>query len=340
MENRKIPFFKRVKLAIFNLERYQDFATEKLSVAIKYFLKLMFVFTAIIAIAITYQYTQITSNAINSFKNEIPDFKLENNVLTVQSETPTIVESNSNTLQYVIVIDTNSDENSEKFKEYSKRVDLYNLGAILLKDKVIIKTGLVNGFTTMTYEQLSEQYNLEKFDKQTALDIIDGINPVSMTIALYLTLIIYLFISYVIAVLIETIILFILGYLISRIARVRMKNAQIYTIGLYSLTLPILLNALYIVVNILTGFEIKYFQMMYSAISYIYLITAILLIRTELIKQQIEVKKIEEVQEDIKKEIEERQEEEKKETEDKKEKEDKDNDKDVGTDGQAPEGTT
>lgn len=75
--------------------------------------------------------------------------------------------------------------------------------------------------------------------------------------------------------------------------------------GVYALTLPILLNIIYIVVNTFTGLEIKYFSWMYTTISYIYMIVAILMIKTDLINRQVELMKIIEEQEKVKKEIEE-----------------------------------
>ena len=45
-ENYKIGFFKRLKLAICNLEDYDVFAVEKTRKAFEYFIKLMLVFSA------------------------------------------------------------------------------------------------------------------------------------------------------------------------------------------------------------------------------------------------------------------------------------------------------
>jgi Sec-independent protein translocase protein TatA len=74
------------------------------------------------------------------------------------------------------------------------------------------------------------------------------------------------------------------------------------------------------IVNLFTGFTIKYFEIAYNAIAYIYIITAMLMIKSDLIKQQIEVGKIVEEQKKVR---EEKKEQENKEKEDKKPKEDK-----------------
>ena len=73
-ENYKIGFFKRLKLAICNLEDYDVFAVEKTRKAFEYFIKLMLVFSAIICIGITYQFIQNFYNTIDEIEANIPDF--------------------------------------------------------------------------------------------------------------------------------------------------------------------------------------------------------------------------------------------------------------------------
>lgn len=345
MENKKINFFRRLKLAIFNLEKYQDLTLEGTKTAVKYLIKLMLIFTAIICIAMTYQYIIFAKIAVDTIKNEVPDFKFEKNILTAMSEEPTIIEKENNDLTYGIIIDTNVIEGSETYNEYTKRINLYNTGLIFLKDKLLISTSINRNIQSITYETIANQYNLQDMNKQNLVEKIDSIDLVSAVIALYLTLTICLFVSYLISTLIETLLLFVLGFLTTKIVGLNLKNGQIYSIAIYALTLPILLNLVYIPVNIMTGFEIKYFQMLYTAISYIYLITAILLIRSDIIKQQAEVGKIVEEQNKVRQEIEEKEEkkEENKEPEDnknkKEEKNDKKEEKNIGIEGETPEGT-
>ena len=78
--------------------------------------------------------------------------------------------------------------------------------------------------------------------------------------------------------------------------------------SIYALTLPILLNALYIGVNIFTQFNIEYFQVMYLAVAAIYLIAAIFILKDNFIKKQQELLKIIEVQAKIKQEKDEQEE--------------------------------
>ena len=80
--------------------------------------------------------------------------------------------------------------------------------------------------------------------------------------------------------------------------------------------MPILLNLAYTVINTLTGYTITYFSVMYTAITCIYIFTAILMIKSDIIKKQMELSKILEEQERVKEEMA-RKEQEKKEEEEK-----------------------
>ncbi len=97
---------------------------------------------------------------------------------------------------------------------------------------------------------------------------------------------------------------------------------------------------LYIIINIFTGFTIKYFEIAYNAISYIYILTAMLIIRSDLIKQQMEVGKIIEEQNKIVEENkkEENKEEPKEDKDKKKDKENKEKKKEENKESGTPEG--
>ncbi len=344
MEDKKISFFKRIKIAIFNVEKYQNLISEDVKVAVKYFVKLILLFVAIVCFAIAYKFGTIAQDAIQVLKNEMPEFTFADNLLTTDSTEPKVIEKSDKNTNYVIIIDTNAD--TEKIDEYNKKIDSYDFGVILLNNRLIYSTRAIEGIQSINYDTLASRYNIENFTKQDLVNKIDAINPASAYIALYLTLLLYLFVSYLISTLLESFLLFVLGYFTAKIVLINLKSSQVYTIALYSLTLPILLNAIYIPVNLLTGFEIKYFQVMYTAISYIYLIAAILLIRSDLVKQQVEIGKINEVQKQVRDELE-QQDDKKDENDDenngqdenKKEKKENKKDGDIGLNNdQTPEG--
>ena len=144
---------------------------------------------------------------------------------------------------------------------------------------------------------------------------------------------IYLFTVYVTTNLVDAVILGALGYIFARIVKLRLKYKATFNIGIYALTLPIILNLIYMLVNVFTGFEIRYFQWMYTSIAYIYVVVAILMIKTEIINQRMQLIKIKEIQEQVAKEAEEEIPKEKEE-----EKEEKKEEKEK-TSGEEPEGS-
>lgn len=113
---------------------------------------------------------------------------------------------------------------------------------------------------------------------------------------------VYLFIIYALEILIDVLLLSVVGYLLTKIVGVRFKYKSIFNMGIYALTLSIILYLLYIIVNVFTTFNIKYFEIAYNAIAYIYMITAILTIKSDLIKQQIELQMIQNEQKKVREE--------------------------------------
>ena len=128
----------------------------------------------------------------------------------------------------------------------------------------------------------------------------------------------------------DSISLSIMGYFVCKITRFKMNIKEIYNVAVHCLTLPIILNIAYILLNLFTGFKILNFSIMYIIIACIYLIAAILIIRDDINKRNIELMKIIEEQAKIrleikKRELEKKQQEEKEKVKKKDKKEEKKN---------------
>ena len=128
---------------------------------------------------------------------------------------------------------------------------------------------------------------------------------------------------YLLTTLSNAVLLSAFGYLTTWLARIKMRYVAMFNMSVYALTLSTVLNILYIAVNIFIRFNMEYFQVMYVAVSAIYLVAAIFLLKTEFIKKQAELMKIAEAQEIVRKELEQK-EIEKKEQEEKKRRKEKD----------------
>lgn len=346
MTEEKISFFKRFITSIKDFEKYQVFAVENISTAIKYLLKIMLIFVIAICCTFTYKFSISMDKLINYVKEDITEINYANGSLKINADKPVIIE-NADKLIQTIIIDTSNKNNANQ--EYIDKIEQSTNGIIFLKDKIIFKNQIVQQNIEYKYEDIANSYNIIEFNKDTVVNFINNLNMLEIYFVFFITIFIYMYIIYLTSTIIDIFILAILGFIIGRIARIKIRFKATFNMAIYALTLPILLNLIYIVLNALTGINVKYFEWMYTTISYIYMIIAILMIKTDLINRQIELMKIIEEQEKVKEELK-QQEEKKKEEENQDNKEQKDNedskqekkqrkqkDKNVGEDGLAPQ---
>lgn len=302
--NKKTNFFKEAFKSIKDLDKYEDFAVETPGKAFKYFIKLMAIFCIIVSIFYTYNIVKNMNDIYANLKDKLPDFSYAQGTLTMASEEPVVIEDYKDVFGKII-IDTNITGNETEKYESEKE------GILILKDKCIILANNAMGQVAYKYEDIANNYNISDFTKQDVVNYVEGMNIVSICASVYFVIFVYLYIIYFISIFMDVLLLSVLAFVISRISRIKLKYAPSFGIAVHAITLPVLLNLIYIIVNLLTGFQIKYFQLMYSTISYIYVIVAILMIKTDFINRQMELMKIAEEQEKVKEEMRKKEEEEK-----------------------------
>lgn len=333
-ENTKMSFFKKVWYSITKIEKYPEMTTLGFASAIKYLILIMVIFSIILSLGLVYKTYTIVNNAVNYFENDFPNVSYKNGTLVVESEEP-IKFNDSNSILGNTIIDTNT-EDEQIINKYKETINNNDLGIILLKKEMIVKNPTLSGTTTYKYSELLNDVgaNVTEFTKQDIIQFAKGGEITSLYTIFFIIIFIYTFIIYLLSTMIDSLILAVLGYLTAIIAKIKMKFVAIYNMAVYSLTLSIILNLIYITVNIFKTFEIKYFQVMYTSVAFIYLAAAIFIIKSEFIKKQMELIKIIEEQKQVKQELKEQKEEEskkenknsKKDTDDEKEnKEDQEN---------------
>lgn len=99
-------------------------------------------------------------------------------------------------------------------------------------------------------------------------------------------------ISFLGITLIDAFTLSLFGLLTCFIAKLRIKYKAVFNMSIFALTLPVILRLVYSVIKIFTGYQIQYFSVMYTAISYISLAAAIFMIKSDIVKQNLELMKI------------------------------------------------
>ena len=309
--NKKESFFKKVVKSIKSFEKYPEFATNSWQEVLSYLIILLIVFAIIISIAYAYKISKQINQILDYIQNEIPNFTFENNELKFERESAIIKENTDN----IIIIDT-SENAYEIIDEYKEKIQDKENGIILLKDKVLIKANLINRFAQYDYKAISQSYEIETLNKQDLLGYFNKTNLILIYIGFFIISFIYIFLLYIISIWLDIILLTSFGCITALFMRLRIRFAAMCKIAIHSLTLPILLNIIVILVESFTNFRVKYFESMYIGIAYIYIIATILMIKSDIIKNQQELLKILEEQEKIRRE-QERQEEQNNEKEDK-----------------------
>ncbi len=310
--NKKMNFFVRVYKAVTNFETYTQFAIEPISKAIKYLAILVLIFSIIVTTIYITSFKSKISQGVSYLKENIEDINFNNKTLSYNNGEYSIYNDDKNMIP-IIIVDTSEEPNIE---EYRNKVKLYDYGFILLKDKIemfISTQSDESQFTTMLYSD----YNIDNMSKE---EILNSINNPIICVYLGIAVSIVEFIQYFIYILLNAVVLAIMGQLFAMILKLRMKFSETYRMGIYALTLPTILELIYIILNNTTGLVIQYFSWMYTTISYIYICVAILIIKTDFINMQNELIRIKmEEQKEEKETLEEQEETKDENTEEKKE---------------------
>ena len=316
---KRIPFFKKVIICIKDLDKYNLLISEKLSRSIIYFLELMIIFTLIVAGVITYKTSNLITETSNYIANNVPDFTIDKEGLKLDSEEAFIIENTDNVKVKIVL-----DDKTETEETYQEQINEYDGDLILmLKNKVIL---IINGNKMeMTYDNLLGSDETETINKNNIISLFND-NKVQINSIIYIYIFAITYFVYTILTFIDALALSLLVIIISKMARISLKYSQALIIGISSLTLPIIINLIYTCVNLINGFYMPYFQVMYTLIAYIYIVAVILIIRSDLIKKKQLIKATIELKE-LEKNMENREEKETEDNEDKKDNQEDDGDK-------------
>lgn len=338
----KKGFFKKVWYSIDKIEKYSELSAEGFGRTIKYLCILMIILSIISSVVTVYK-TSLEIKDIAQYINEnSPEFTYSDGTLQVDSEE--VVTDNSSNYGKVI-IDTKTDS-EEQINQYINQVSDEENAIIILKNKLILKEVGIEGTTDYNYKDLFEEMGITEFNKQQLVDYLTSSNMMSLYLNLLLVLFIYTFIIYSINTLCYIAIIAVVGYVATLILKLKIRFVAVFNMAIYAVTLPTILNMIYLIINAFYTYTISYFEIMYVLVATIYEMAAIFMLKSEFNKKQGEVQKIVEVEKEVKEEMEEKQkEEEKKENKEKnkdtgkKDRKKKEETKEDNTNGEEPEGS-
>ncbi len=325
-ETKGMGFFKKVKYSIVNIEKYPEMATEGLGKATGYIAKLVVILSVVLSVWTLYQTYQMVNEGTTYLENEFPEFSYSNGTLTVDTQEPIILQNE----QFgKIIVDTNIDS-EETINQYLNQINENGMGALILKDRAILKNITMIGEVSYRYQESLNSMNLTEFNKQDVIQYVHNGQINTLYFSIFITLFIYSFAMYFVNTIWYALIIGAVGYFTMWILKMRMRFVATFNMAVYALTLSTILNIIYLLVNIIFNFTIEYFSIMYITVATIYLLAAIFILKTDLMKKQAEVMKIVEAQQMIRKELEEQEKEKKENEKDKEErkKQDKEETKD------------
>ena len=282
---KKNNFFKKAWYSIFKLEKYGEMSAEGVPRAIGYLIKLALIIAIIMGINYVCEVNKKVTKLVSFVNEQVGDFSYKDGTLKLSEEKT--VEAPSSIFGKIII-----NTNIENEEEINQHINMLNgeKGIILLKDKVLIKGGANTNAETYSYSDLMQKSNISELNKEQLLEYVDSSNLWKLYIAIFLFMLIYTLMIAFIPLLFNAVLLSIFGYLVTWFAKIKMRFAAVFNLAVYSLTLSVVLHSLYIAVNIFQEFTVKYFQIMYVGVAAIYLIAAILLIKSEFIKEQQKIK--------------------------------------------------
>ena len=343
---KKQGFFKKVWYSITKIEKYPEMAAQGVGKAFSYISKVVAILAIILSLGSIYQSYQILQEGVAYLQNEFPEFSYSDGILSIDSENPITISAEDSYVGEAIIDTKTQDE--QTINQYISEIEQNGDGIIVLNNRVIVKNSSISGTISYEYAKILEQVGIKEFNKQDLINYISSSQMYNFYISIFLTIFVYSFAMYLLTTLLNAVFLAVFGYLVTWIAKIRMRFVAVFNMAVYSLTLSTILNMMYIAINIFVPFAMEYFQVMYVTVAAIYLIAAIFLLKSEYIKRQAELMKLAEAQQIVRKELEQKEEEEKekeqreKEKEERKEKdrkEEKKEKKQSGKQGEEPQGS-
>ncbi len=288
-----INFFKKVWYSTTKFDKYIEMADEGVKRSTKYLVKIIILLALIISIIGIYDTNLKLDEGLRYITHDLPDFKYSEDKLNVDVDEvirgqDTIFDLGN------IIVDTVTEEQN-KIEEYKKEIakSEKRTGIIILKNK-IIQVVDTNENEEIKINEISYGYvattllgkTTSEFSKDDIVTFLGGTGRIYISVVNFLIYILAYFMSYFASTIVYVLLLAVVGNITVLITKVKVKFSTIYSISIYSLTLPTILSLIYFIVKYLTGLQIKYFDIAYVAIGYIYLATVIFLMKTDLTRKQ------------------------------------------------------
>lgn len=246
IEKRKLNFWTKIISSVEGLKHYEDVLKETVGKSVLYLLLIALLFGTIGSIRGAVDFNNKTSNLIQMYNDKWPNFELKDGELTVEGNMPMVLSEDKD---YYVMVDTTNNTNPDVLDSYSK-------GLLILKDKIIEKQ---NATQTQVIDFKSLQgMTINKDVVNNYLPLVKIITP-------------FIFIGtilwYFIGGLLSALCLASIALIINAIFKTDLKYGQLYSLSIYALTTPLIID---MILKILSIHHFNYYWLFYHVIALVY----------------------------------------------------------------------
>jgi len=181
----------------------------------------------------------------------------------------------------IFIVDINATE--QEISEYQEKANEYEVVYMILKDKYIYKNVLI--------EENVSNNEAESSTKEISMSNIKQEDIRAFSITMFIITVIIFGLASFIMQLIYILILSVFGVLSKNLLKLNLGYSSIFNITVYGFTLSILLELIFNIISIFTGFTISNLDTMMMAVGYVYVLTALITIRNNMLNMQLEYSK-------------------------------------------------
>ncbi|MDY4077330.1 MAG: DUF1189 domain-containing protein [Clostridium sp.] len=252
MEEKKMGFFKKFLNSLFNFKAYNTFLSQTTGKAVLY----MLILCALLGIIDCTSFASYLNSSLPPFKEKleknVPEFKFKNGKLTFEGDMPIVIKYKEEDV--IFYIDTENPIDNSVLDDYSNAF-------LITSDSISVKQGI--NTQSINLSSLSGT----NLDKDTFIDSIPNKVPIFFIVVYYIFFVLFSFLGKLIG---AFIVLGIAGTILSKIMNKPLKYSESFRLGLYALTVPMLLSTICFLLTCV-GFVIPFPGYISYGIAIIYL---------------------------------------------------------------------
>lgn len=236
-------FFQKLINSITKPSEYPKMVEQGIGKAIVYLVLFSLLFGTLNSIIIGFQLHKDIGVLISGLNKHIPQFTFEDGELDVKEPMPIIYEIPDSG---VLIIDTTGETTPKVLTEYP-------MATLILKDRLINKSSELE-----THEYYFSDFQGVSFDRQDVIEFLPYIKWFSVIAG------IFIWFAFILGKFISSLLLTLLNLIISSIRKGNLSFSKLYSLSIYSLTLPVLLDL------VLQLFNVDLPNLIYYIIALIY----------------------------------------------------------------------